>query len=167
MEKKETMADFAAELEESYKTLEEYEQYDIPEEDMTAWETLKEMMEQGTVVSVKVTESVPAGAVAFVEEVRGFIPASKLALHYVEDTSEYVGRTLRVRVISVDPETQKLILSTSGGTGDRETAQGIHDCTGNHCGRHSGKPAALWRIRQYRGRVDRTGTHFPDLRETD
>ena len=78
---------------------------------MTAWETLKEMMEQGTVVSVKVTESVPAGAVAFVEEVRGFIPASKLALHYVEDTSEYVGKTLRVRVISVDPETQKLILS--------------------------------------------------------
>ena len=111
MDKQETMADFAAELEESYKTLEEYEQYDIPEEDMTAWETLKEMMEQGTVVSVKVTESVPAGAVAFVEEVRGFIPASKLALHYVEDTSEYVGKTLRVRVISVDPETQKLILS--------------------------------------------------------
>lgn len=111
MGKQETMADFAAELEESYKTLEEYEQYDIPEEDMTAWETLKEMMEQGAVVSVKVTESVPAGAVAFVEEVRGFIPASKLALHYVEDTSEYVGKTLRVRVISVDPETQKLILS--------------------------------------------------------
>ena len=48
MGKQETMADFAAELEESYKTLEEYEQYDIPEEDMTAWETLKEMMEQAT-----------------------------------------------------------------------------------------------------------------------
>lgn len=47
MEKQETMADFAAELEESYKTLEEYEQYDIPEEDMTAWETLKEMMGTG------------------------------------------------------------------------------------------------------------------------
>ena len=31
MGKQETMADFAAELEESYKTLEEYEQYDIPE----------------------------------------------------------------------------------------------------------------------------------------
>ena len=41
MEKIESMEDFAAELEESYKTLEEYQNYDIPEEDMTAWETLK------------------------------------------------------------------------------------------------------------------------------
>lgn len=111
MEKIESMEDFAAELEESYKTLEEYQNYDIPEEDMTAWETLKQMQEENTIVTVKVTESVPAGAVAYVEEIRGFIPASKLALTYVEDTSEYVGKSLRVRVISVDPEIQKLVLS--------------------------------------------------------
>ena len=111
MEKIESMEDFAAELEESYKTLEEYRNYDIPEEDMTAWETLKQMQEENTIVTVKVTESVPAGAVAYVEEIRGFIPASKLALTYVEDTSEYVGKSLRVRVISVDPEIQKLVLS--------------------------------------------------------
>ena len=111
MEKIESMEDFAAELEESYKTLEEYQNYDIPEEDMTAWETLKQMQEDNTIVTVKVTESVPAGAVAYVEEIRGFIPASKLALTYVEDTSEYVGKSLRVRVISVDPEIQKLVLS--------------------------------------------------------
>jgi len=123
MEKQESMEDFKTELEESYKTLEEYEQYDIPEEDMTAWETLRQIEKDGTIIEVKVAESVPAGAVAYVEEVRGFIPASKLALAYVEDTSEYVGKTMRVRVISVDPEIKKLVLSAKSVLEEEREAQ--------------------------------------------
>ena len=54
---------------------------------------------------------VNGGAVAYVEGVRGFIPASKLALNYVEDTNEYLNRHIQVQVIDVNKEDKKLILS--------------------------------------------------------
>ncbi|MCR5099715.1 MAG: S1 RNA-binding domain-containing protein, partial [Butyrivibrio sp.] len=43
----------------------------------------------------------------------GFIPASKLDLSYVEedDIESYVGKTLKVRVITADEEENKLVLS--------------------------------------------------------
>ena len=59
----------------------------------------------------KVNNSVNAGVVAYCEGVRGFIPASKLALEYVEDVEEYVGKTLSVIVITADREANKLVLS--------------------------------------------------------
>ena len=47
--------------------------------DTLAWEKLQQMMEDGTVVKVRIKESVPSGVVAFVEGIRAFIPASQLA----------------------------------------------------------------------------------------
>ena len=47
---------------------------------------------------------VNGGAVAYVEGVRGFIPASKLALNYVEDANEYLNRHIQVQVIDVNKE---------------------------------------------------------------
>lgn len=48
------------------------------------------------------------------EGVRGFIPASKLALNYVEDTEEYLNKPLQVQVIDVDKEKKRLVLSAKG-----------------------------------------------------
>lgn len=76
-----------------------------------AWDVLAQYMEEKTDISVKVSEAVNAGVVAYVEGIRGFIPASQLALSYVEDTSEYLGKKLTVRVITVDQEKEKLVLS--------------------------------------------------------
>ena len=53
--------------------------------DVLAWEKLQQMMEDGTVVKVRIKESVPSGVVAFLEGIRAFIPASQLALDYVEN----------------------------------------------------------------------------------
>ena len=79
--------------------------------DTLAWDKLAEMMEAGTVVTVKVKESVPSGVVAYLEGIRAFIPASQLALDYVEDTDAWIGKTVEVKVITVDAESQKLVLS--------------------------------------------------------
>lgn len=76
-----------------------------------AWDVLTQYMEEKTDISVKVSETVNAGVVAYVEGIRGFIPASQLALSYVEDTNEYLGKKLTVRVITVDQEKEKLVLS--------------------------------------------------------
>ncbi|EOS26397.1 hypothetical protein C806_01133 [Lachnospiraceae bacterium 3-1] len=79
--------------------------------DILAWEKLKTCLEEGTELSVKVAGIVPSGVVAYVEGIRGFIPASQLALSYVEATEEWLGKEVRVRVITVDEARKKLVLS--------------------------------------------------------
>ena len=79
--------------------------------DVLAWDKLKELKASGEVLDVVVKGVVNGGAVAYVECVRGFIPASKLALNYVEDTNEYLNRHIQVQVIDVNKEDKKLILS--------------------------------------------------------
>lgn len=79
--------------------------------EVLSWDVLEQMKEEKTDVTVKVSEAVNGGAVAYVEGIRGFIPASQLDLNYVEEPSAYVGKTLKVRVITVDQEKEKLVLS--------------------------------------------------------
>ena len=79
--------------------------------EVLSWDALEQRKEEKTDVTVKVSEAVNGGAVAYVEGIRGFIPASQLDLNYVEDPSAYVGKTLKVRVITVDQEKEKLVLS--------------------------------------------------------
>lgn len=78
-----------------------------------AWDKLKALMENQKNVSVKITEVTKGGVVAYLEGIRGFIPASKLSLNYVEETEldSYLHRTLEVRVINVDEENKRLVLS--------------------------------------------------------
>ena len=79
--------------------------------EVLAWDKLQNWMEEETECTVRVKETVNAGVVAFLEGIRGFIPASHLSTDYVEDTSAYVGKELTVRVITVDREKKKLVLS--------------------------------------------------------
>lgn len=76
-----------------------------------AWQKLKELLEQQTIVSVRIKECVNAGVIAYLEGIRAFIPASQLALSFVEDTQAYIGKQLEVRVITVDEQAGKLVLS--------------------------------------------------------
>ena len=78
-----------------------------------AWDKLKALMENQENVSVKITEVTKGGVVAYLEGIRGFIPASKLSLNYVEETDldSYLHKTLEVRVINVDEENKRLVLS--------------------------------------------------------
>ena len=59
----------------------------------------------------KIAEIVNAGAVAYLEGIRGFIPASRLSDEYVEDLKEFDGKTIEVTVITADEETHRLVLS--------------------------------------------------------
>ena len=79
--------------------------------DVLAWDKLKAMMDSKEVISVEVKGAVKGGAVAYVEDVRGFIPASKLSLSYVEDTTAYLNKTIDVQVIDVDKDNKRLVLS--------------------------------------------------------
>lgn len=79
--------------------------------DILSWDILKQYMEEEKEISVKISEVVNSGVIAFVEGIRGFIPASQLSLTYVEELEPWLNRQLTVRVITVDEEKKKLILS--------------------------------------------------------
>ncbi|RHQ60877.1 S1 RNA-binding domain-containing protein [Firmicutes bacterium AF25-13AC] len=76
-----------------------------------AWDKLQEAQKTKKVYHVKVAGAVNGGCVAYVEGVRGFIPASKLALEYVEEPADYLNKELDVQVISVDEEAKRVVLS--------------------------------------------------------
>ena len=79
--------------------------------DIIAWDKLKQMLEDETTVKVRIKESVPSGVVTYLEGIRAFIPASQITLDYVEDTDSWIGKEIDVRVITVDAEREKLVLS--------------------------------------------------------
>lgn len=79
--------------------------------DILAWDRLKEMQESKEVIDVIIKGITNGGVIAYVEGVRGFIPASKLALSYVEDTEKYLNKPAQVQVLDVDKDSKKLILS--------------------------------------------------------
>ena len=68
-------------------------------------------MDEKTVLDVKVGGVVKGGVVAYVEGIRGFIPASKLSLSYVENLEDWLNKEIQVQVITVDPEKKRLVLS--------------------------------------------------------
>ena len=66
---------------------------------------------EGTVLPVKVEGVVNGGVIAMVEGLRGFVPASKLSLSYIEDLETYLSKDIEVQVIDVDQANNRLVLS--------------------------------------------------------
>lgn len=122
---KETMEDFAKELEASYKEFDErrnaYQDQEGP--DAEKWAQLFTMMQEKTVVNVKVKEAVKGGLVTYVDEIQGFIPASQISTQYVEKLEDWVGKHLDVTAITVDPEKKKLVLSGKAVMKAKEAAE--------------------------------------------
>ena len=75
------------------------------------WERLEQLLKDQSNITVKISEAVKSGVVAYVEGIRGFIPASKLALEYVENPEDWVGKEIEVRVITADEDDDHLVLS--------------------------------------------------------
>ncbi|MDR2044406.1 MAG: S1 RNA-binding domain-containing protein [Clostridium sp.] len=76
-----------------------------------AWEKLEQYQKEGTNLTVKVSGVTNGGAICYVEDIRGFLPASQLSLEYVEDVNPWLHKTLTVRAITVDRAKNKLVLS--------------------------------------------------------
>ena len=75
-----------------------------------AWVELQEKFNSGHVFDVTVKDIVNGGLVVDLG-VRGFIPASLVEVHYVEDFADYKGKTLAVKIVELDREKNRVILS--------------------------------------------------------
>ena len=76
------------------ETMADYEEHF---DDANPWNVVSSYMEKGTVLPVKVEGIVNGGAIAMVEGLRGFIPASRLSLSYIEDLESFFSKTLKCR----------------------------------------------------------------------
>lgn len=80
-------------------------------DDANPWNIVKKYWNEGTTLTVKIEGIVNGGAIAMIEGIRGFIPASRLSLSYVEDLETYLLQEIDVRVIDVDQKENRLVLS--------------------------------------------------------
>ena len=94
--------------EEAVETMADYEEH---LDDANPWNRVSEYMAQKTVLPVKVEGVVNGGVIAMVEGLRGFIPASRLSLSYIDDLESYLLKDIEVQVIDVDQAENKLVLS--------------------------------------------------------
>lgn len=94
--------------------------------EILSWDVLKQDMEDGKEIGVKVSEVVNGGVIAYAEGIRGFIPASHLSLTYVEDLGAWVNKHLTVKVITVDESKKKLVLSARAVEKEKAEAEIRH-----------------------------------------
>jgi small subunit ribosomal protein S1 len=75
-----------------------------------SWEQLIVKFENGEIFEAEVKDVVKGGLVVDLG-VRGFVPASLVESHFVEDFSDYKGKTLSFKIAELDKEKNRLILS--------------------------------------------------------
>jgi small subunit ribosomal protein S1 len=75
-----------------------------------AWENLERQFQSGEVFVTEVKDVVKGGLVVDLV-VRGFVPASLVETHFVEDFSDYKGQNLSFKIVELDKEKNRLILS--------------------------------------------------------
>ena len=79
-------------------------------DEVGAWEKAKRWQEAGEIVEATVTEAVKGGLVVDLG-LRAFLPASQVERGYVNDLSKYVGKTIRVKIIEMERQKNRVILS--------------------------------------------------------
>ncbi|MFZ3588631.1 30S ribosomal protein S1 [Bacillus sp. DJP31] len=75
-----------------------------------AWGELESKFNSGEVFETEIKDVVKGGLVVDLG-VRGFIPASLVEAHFVEDFTDYKGKLLAVKIVELDKEKNRLILS--------------------------------------------------------
>lgn len=75
-----------------------------------AWDELQGKFESGEIFEAEVKDVVKGGLVVDLG-VRGFVPASLVEAHFVEDFSDYKGKNLTFKIVEFDKEKNRLILS--------------------------------------------------------
>ncbi|GGA25531.1 30S ribosomal protein S1 [Psychrobacillus lasiicapitis] len=75
-----------------------------------AWDQLEKQFQSGEIIETEVKEVVKGGLVVDLG-VRGFIPASLIEDHFVESFDDYKGRVLTFKIVELEKDKNRLILS--------------------------------------------------------
>lgn len=80
-------------------------------DELLVWDELVDALKNNRNFEVKVSEIVRGGAVAYIKGIRGFIPASHISASFVKDLNKFIDKNLVVRVIELDKQKKKVVLS--------------------------------------------------------
>lgn len=87
-----------------------------------AWEDLEKKFESGEIFEAEVKDVVKGGLVVDIG-LRGFIPASLVETYYVEGFEDYKGKSLTLKVVELDREQNRVILSHRAVVEEEESAK--------------------------------------------
>lgn len=87
-----------------------------------AWKKLEQQFEDGEVIEAEVKDVVKGGLVVDLG-VRGFVPASLVEDHFVESFEDYKGKTISFKIVEMDQEKNRLILSHRAVVQDQKEQQ--------------------------------------------
>lgn len=104
------------------------------------WQEVKELEEKGEIVQVKVTGANQGGLMVDVLGLKGFLPISQLSTEHspglnddrqkvLEDLKILTGEELSVKIISINPRNNKLIVSERESSG---TSSNMKELLGNY-----------------------------------
>lgn len=81
-------------------------------ESKKVWEQFSTDAEsEGKVVEAVGKEVVKGGLIATIDGIRAFIPASQVSTKYIEKLDEFVGQTMKVKIIEVDKQRKRVVAS--------------------------------------------------------
>jgi small subunit ribosomal protein S1 len=103
------------------------------------WKTFEEALENGTILTVKGKEVTRGGLLVEADGMFGFIPASQLSKEWADKIEKLVGQPVQVKVIEVDRDENRLVLSEKAVTEAeeieaRKKALGAVKIGGNYSG---------------------------------
>ena len=119
----ETVAEAAAETDAQTEPAESMADLEEHIDDANPWNLVKKYMAEKTKLPIKIEGIVKGGAIAMVEGLRGFIPASRLSLSYIENLEDFLLKEMEVIVIDVNESENRLVLSAREILRDREKAE--------------------------------------------
>jgi len=79
-------------------------------EAMKVWDEIQAKFDNGETLTATVTQAVRGGLVVDAG-VRGFVPASMITDHYVDDLNQFKGQELEFKIVEIEPSENRLILS--------------------------------------------------------
>ncbi len=74
------------------------------------WNEIEDKFKAGETIKAPVTQVVKGGLVVDAG-VRGFVPASMVSNHFVEDLNQFKGQELELKIVEIEPSDNRLILS--------------------------------------------------------
>ena len=88
-----------------------------------AWDALMAKHEAGEFVEGVGKEAVKGGLICMVDGVRAFVPASRLSKRYVEKIDQFVGQTMKLKIIDVDAAKKRIVCSRKDVIIEEEAAK--------------------------------------------
>lgn len=83
-----------------------------------AWLSIIEAYEKGEILEATCVEQVKGGLIVDIG-LRGFVPASHVDLRPVSDLSDYVGEVMKLKIVEIDRNRRKVVLSRKNALQDQ------------------------------------------------